>query len=314
LAGLNSSGKSSVIQAINTLLSYYYSGREITSSDHASPRLLKSKAAKDTFFELDMYMEFAGNLNLRIDIDVESYALTGNSHPKETPWFQYISAARFGPQNTLGLNPEYKNAEIGDKGDYIIDYIDKNQNLRIDEKLVKCEIPRLRENINAWLQYISPGVMLDYEIKRDINVSYPNYSKILPTETGFGLSYTLPLITALLVPAKVKESVLLLENPEGHLHPKGQVAMGELISLTAASGKQVICETHSDHVINSIRVAVKEKKIDKDSVAILFFEKIDNDTEPHTNITSIQIDKNGSLNEYPDNFLDQWSSQLSRLI
>jgi predicted ATPase len=52
-----------------------------------------------------------------------------------------------------------------------------------------------------------------------------------------------------------------MENPEGHLHPRGQAAMGELLSLAASTGKQIICETHSDHIINSVRVAVDEWSI-----------------------------------------------------
>jgi len=90
--------------------------------------------------------------------------------------------------------------------------------------------------------------------------------------------------------------------------------MGELIALTASTGKQIICETHSDHVINSVRVAVKEGKINKEQVVILFFENVFSETEPHTKVTHIKIDENGSLSSYPDNFLNEWSNQLSRLI
>jgi predicted ATPase len=54
-------------------------------------------------------------------------------------------------------------------------------------------------------------------------------------------------------------SLLLLENPEAHLHPRGQTAMAELIARTAAAGAQVIVETHSDHVLNGVRLAVKRR-------------------------------------------------------
>jgi predicted ATPase len=315
LAGLNSSGKSSVIQAISMILSYY-TNHDISSPDHVSPRLLKSKSSKESYFNLRIQTDYSGMLDLRVIVEGENFSFKGTASPEIVPWFYYLSASRLGPQNVLVLNPEFKKVEIGTKGEYIIDYIEKTQNSPIDNRLIldKNESPRLRENINAWLQYISPGVILDFEIKRDLNASYPNYNKILPTETGFGLSYTLPLITALLVPVEEKESVLLLENPEGHLHPKGQAAMGELIALVASAGKQVVCETHSDHVINSIRVAVKEKKLKKEDVTILFFDKIQSDTEPHTRVIPIKIDKNGTLSDYPDNFLDQWSNQLAKLI
>jgi predicted ATPase len=260
-----------------------------------------------------------GSLDLRVDIDGERYSFIGDTKLKEIhiPFSQYISASRLGPQNILELNPEYKNAEIGIRGEYIIDYIDKNRDVAIDDRLIRLDDKdrnRLWENIDAWLQYISPSVSLAYEIKRDQNASYPSYNKILPTETGFGLSYTLPVITAALMPVSGGESLLLLENPEGHLHPRGQAAMGELLSLAASSGRQIICETHSDHIINSVRVAVREKKISGRQVAILFFESVPSDAEPHSKITPIIMDDNGSLDNYPDNFLDEWSIQLAKLV
>jgi predicted ATPase len=317
LVGLNSSGKSSVIQAVNMILSYYKT-HTIELPDHASARLQKSKSSKENFFKLNMRMDGFGSLDVQVNIEGETYSFTGKARPekKDMPFLQYIPASRLGPQNILELNPEYKKAEIGVKGEYVIDYIDKNRDVAIDERLIKLdkEKNRLWENVDAWMQYISPGVALEYEIKRDQNASYPSYNKILPTETGFGLSYTLPMITAALMPAIGRESLLLLENPEGHLHPRGQAAMGELLSLAASAGKQIICETHSDHIINSIRVAVKEKKIPNKNVAILFFESIPSDTAPHTRVTPIVMDCNGSLDNYPDNLLDEWSIQLAKLI
>jgi predicted ATPase len=315
LAGLNSSGKSSVIQAVNMILSYY-SGKGIELPDHASPRLQKSKFSKDNFIKLAMQRDLACPLDLQINITGGKYDFSGHAGPGEIPSVQYISADRFGPRNTLELNPEFKEPEIGINGEYIIDFIDKNQNTIVDEKVIKAEngSDRLRENINAWLQYISPGISLGYDIKRDQNASFPHYNRILPTETGFGLSYTLPMIAAALTHNPEKESLLLLENPEGHLHPKGQVAMGELLALAVSAGKQIICETHSDHIINSIRVAVKEKKIGRKAVIILFFENILSDTEPHTRVIPLMIDDNGSLDNYPDNFLDEWGNQLSKLV
>jgi predicted ATPase len=317
LAGLNSSGKSSVIQAVNMVLSYHTT-HNVELPEHASPRLQKSKSSKDNFFRLTMQMGTRGSLGLQVTIDGETYSLTGGAVPEGigVPCPQYISASRLGPQNILELNPEYKKAEIGTRGEYIIDYIDKNRDAVVDDRLIRLNKgkKRLWENIDAWIQYISPGVSLAYEIRRDQNASYPSYNKILPTETGFGLSYTLPVITASLMPANGGESLLLLENPEGHLHPRGQAAMGELLSLAASAGKQIICETHSDHIINSVRAAIKEKKISNKQVVILFFEAVPSDTEPHSKITPIVMDSNGSPDAYPDHFLDEWSIQLAKLI
>ena len=63
----------------------------------------------------------------------------------------------------------------------------------------------------------------------------------------------------------------MVENPEAHLHPSAQAAMGEFLAISAASGIQVILETHSDHVLNGIRRAVKKGLITHHDVAIHFF-------------------------------------------
>ncbi len=77
-----------------------------------------------------------------------------------------------------------------------------------------------------------------------------------PTNVGFGLTHALPVIVACL--AAEPGTMLVVENPEAQLHPRGQVSIGRLLALTAASGVQVIIESHSDHVLNGIRLAVKD--------------------------------------------------------
>ena len=80
--------------------------------------------------------------------------------------------------------------------------------------------------------------------------------RMRPTNMGFGVSYALPVITAgLLAPAG---SLLVVENPEAHLHPAGQSRVGRFLAHLAASGVQVVAETHSDHVLNGVRLAAVE--------------------------------------------------------
>jgi len=63
--------------------------------------------------------------------------------------------------------------------------------------------------------------------------------------------------------------VAVIENPEAHIHPQGQAELGKLMALAASSGAQIIVETHSDHVINAIRVAVKEGIIPSTDIPML---------------------------------------------
>ena len=107
---------------------------------------------------------------------------------------------------------------------------------------------------------------------------------------------------------------MIIENPEAHIHPRGQAEMGRLIALAAASGMQLFVETHSDHIVNGIRVAVKEELIESKKVNISYFYRQTTETEQFCQIQNIQVDKNGELSDYPTDFMDEWNNQLLKLI
>ena len=121
----------------------------------------------------------------------------------------------------------------------------------------------------------------------------------------------------------VPEDIVIIENPEAHLHPRGQAEMGNLIARAAAYGIQVFVETHSDHVINGVRVAVKNGIVKPEDVNIAFFERKGHEItaedgmkhkEYFADVRNIKIDKKGSLSEYPEDFMDEWNNQLMRLM
>ena len=93
------------------------------------------------------------------------------------------------------------------------------------------------------------AVTLGLRTSKDVNFH-------APVHTGYGLTQVLPIIVAAL--SSGPKGLLLIENPEVHLHPRGQAAMGEFLAEVATAGAQVIMETHSDHVLNGIRRAVKK--------------------------------------------------------
>jgi predicted ATPase len=305
LAGLNSSGKSSIVQAIN-MLCLCYQKQTIALLEHAAPHMLKSRYSKDNTFAITINTDSDAAYTFQAFTTSENYTWERiGAETKLSFDIQYISASRLGPQNALPTNPEASFSEVGSKGEYVIDFIEKNRNQPISDKLIKDTkgIARLKENINAWLHYISPGTSLNYEINRLQNSAYPYYNDFVPTESGFGLSYTLPVITALLAPSPKKDTVLLLENPEAHLHPQGQTAMGELIALCAASGKQIIVETHSDHIIDGIRIAVRRKQIKNTDVVFHYISKECQDA-PST-VETPELLPDGKLSFWPRGFFDQ---------
>jgi predicted ATPase len=109
----------------------------------------------------------------------------------------------------------------------------------------------------------------------------------------------------------------MVENPELHLHPAGQSAMGVFLARAAAAGAQVIIETHSDHILNGIRKAVKGVDgapiLTPEQVAIHFFQPRD-DAGQRPQVISPVIDPQGNLDTWPTDFFDQFDKDLGSLI
>ena len=127
-----------------------------------------------------------------------------------------------------------------------------------------------------------------------------------PGHTGFGLTQCLPIVVAALSAAE--GDLILLENPEVHLHPAGQAKMGEFLADVARVGVQVIVETHSDHVLNGVRRAVKCGRLGDDQVAIHFFRPR-SDGDPQ--VSSPAMDKAGNIDHWPKGFFDQFDIDAS---
>lgn len=241
--------------------------------------------------------------------------------------FQYLNAEHIPPQISYQKSEfeVVQNRNIGTKGEYSVHYLAEfGLNEKIKEKQLlhpKAFSESLIHQVDAWIADICPGTKLVVEemkgidalrlaIKFETKTGYTDEFK--PINVGFGISYVIPVVLAILK-AK-KGDILFLENPESHLHPKGQSLIGKLMAYASQVGVQIFAETHSDHIINGVRVAVKENKILKKNVKILFFERNTLNDEQQTIINEILIDKNGELSVYPKDFFDEWNEQLMRLI
>jgi predicted ATPase len=132
------------------------------------------------------------------------------------------------------------------------------------------------------------------------------------TSVGFGITYVLPVLIAAL--SARAGSILIVENPEAHLHPRGQARMGELLARVASTGVQVIVETHSDHVLNGIRLAVHGRMFDPERIAMHFFSRRREAGRTRSRFESPTIDKDGRLDRWPDGFFDEWDKSLERLL
>lgn len=306
LTGANASGKSSIIQAIRIICQAYLpkEGSPILN-DHVMLNQMKSKLTKDDFFSIVMTLNSVSYSAKVSSIQTDSFQVSYGVHREaiNRDYSSYISADRLGPVNRLPVGNQNDIVNVGEKGEYVISFIEKNQYSKVpDQMRLNEENVNYLDNINAWLSVLSEDTKLTFEKNLTQNVFYPFYSGIVPTETGYGLSFSLPIIAALLFYSG-REQLLLIENPEAHLHPYAQEKIGELIALSVSCGKQVIVETHSDHIIDGIRIVAKQKKIDPSMVCFHFLTR--KGFEHETEIESPELLDNGKVSFWPKGFFDQ---------
>ena len=176
-----------------------------------------------------------------------------------------------------------------------------------------CPSGRLLDVVDFWLQEVTPGVHLQLETIQDADAILAGFSFDRPgdvetrryraTNVGFGLSYVLPVLTGLLADAG---TLCLLENPEAHLHPRGQTRLAELAVRASLAGVQVIAETHSDHFMDGVRIAVRNGLIQPEDVAFHYFAR----DGGRTVVSSPQVGADGRLSEWPAGFFDQHEDNL----
>jgi predicted ATPase len=238
--------------------------------------------------------------------------------------FCYLSAERLGPRTAFRMADEnlQKISDLGSQGEFASHYLEiiGNELLPVKELAFSAETPlNILNQLNAWLGIISPGVHAVTRSYRDVDVIKLRFQydqdkglsrEHRPINVGFGLTYTLPIILAILTARP--GALLLIENPEAHLHPKGQTELGILMARAAQNGIQLIVETHSDHLINGVRVAVKNALVSKEKALIQFFSN--SVTTQGTNAQRITIDQNGKIDNWPEDFLAEWESNLLKLI
>ncbi|MBF0539355.1 MAG: DUF3696 domain-containing protein [Nitrospirae bacterium] len=351
LTGLNGMGKSTAIQALLLLRQSYNAGLLQNRHLLLNGDLVKIGNTRDILYQYSKTLEIGIELmteegihgqwlwDAEQDKDIDTLHLKcpieNNPHDAsigifEIPLFgenfHYLSAERLGPRSFYEKSTHevsYKK-QMGTQGEYAINYLNRyaSKNIPIEGlKHPSSEGLTLYEQVNAWLGEIRPGTRVKPKENTDMSLVSANYqfiggrdisNEFRSTNVGFGLSYILPLLVAIL--NSTPGSLIILENPEAHLHPMAQASMGRLFAIAASNGVQLIVETHSDHIINGVRVAIKEGVIGHDKTKIMFFTgDVIEDVFVHYVLTP-RIYANGRLGDLPEGFLDEWGKQLLRII
>jgi predicted ATPase len=239
--------------------------------------------------------------------------------------FQYLQAERIGPRASFPISDHQVRwlRSLGKSGEYSTHFLALfgARPLPIPElQHPRADSQKLRDQVEAWLGEVSPGSRLHTTSHLTLEAANLEFSfvkgkrssgKYRSINVGFGLTYVLPILLAIL--SAPKGSLLLIENPEAHLHPKGQLQIGRLLAMAAKMGVQIVIETHSDHVLNGIRLAVRKKEADAQHVQLHYFSRDSSDTLT-SKILSPNIDHDGRLDLWPEGFFDEFDKALAELI
>ena len=344
LAGTNGSGKSTLIQAflllrqswqqdllqdgqlaLNGDLACIGSGQDALFEE-ADPEIIRFELGWDDDYRADWRFKYE---HFRRVLFPE-----GSGFPKSgaldsrTPFsrdFCYLSADRVPPSSFFSMSvPAVEgHRHLGARGEFTAHFLTafRNEHLSCPELRRRPEPDQLLLQVEAWLNVIRPGIRLDVkhhdfmdtvELAFQFRIGRQFGGRFRTTNVGFGLTYVLPVITALL--SAPPGGLVVIENPEAHLHPRGQSQIGALCALAASAGIQVIVETHSDHILNGIRIAAREGRLDPDKVAIHFFSAKDDHSEISPEILSPKLDADGRFDQWPSGFFDEWDRALDKLL
>lgn len=337
--GMNSMGKSTLIQALLLIRQTYETMRRYAETKKRkvtvflndryalqlgdSNQILSSKESDILSIYIDdlkfFYRQTDDMLSLSVNqpASIEYMEKQGGVF---SPQFYYLNAERVGPR-TFHAMEATENMHCGFFGEQTYQVLAQNAYEKVDEG--RCyrgqsaqSVRRLDKQVEYWLDYIVPGIEISSQNDMALRLSHIQLSQPAldtsphsPHSFGFGISYMLPIIVTGLL-AK-KNAMFIVENPEAHLHPAGQSRIGRFLSCIANDGVRVVLETHSEHVINGIRLYALENKIAPEKLSINYFA-MDSAEKKHT-VKRIHLNERMDILDWPDGFYDQEEKDLRDL-
>lgn len=236
----------------------------------------------------------------------------------------YISAERIGPK--MSFSPS-SDDWIDKRGEHTIQMLYERQYDKVDDNIIEGmkdifydidedELsPTVNDILNFWMtrMFGPSSVTVNYiEAANIYALGISTEQKggkavFKPTNVGFGYSYALPILIAGLTAEK--GTILIVENPEAHLHPSAQSMITKFLGLVANRGVQVFIETHSEHILNALRVMVVQESMKASDINVKYFDR-----ELKDYFETITIEGNGKLDHWPTNFFDQAEKDLNVLL
>ncbi len=226
---------------------------------------------------------------------------------------QYLSCHRIGPQNLYEENMDI-NEQLGTDGRYAISFLNKHGDNLMEQDMCRGNADfTLLGQVNWWLNYITQTQISTEPIAgADAVRAYYKMNEvpnIRPANVGSGISYLISILVMCM--ASTKGSILIIENPEIHLHPSAQAKVCELLYFLSQKERQIFVETHSDHIFNGFRAGIATKEMDAEKINVQFIYMND---ENATEAMRVAIGKYGTVENQRENLFDQFDLDLNKMI
>jgi len=228
----------------------------------------------------------------------------------------FLGAVRTGVQDAFPV-PEFADVpDVGSDGRFAPYWYDRLVDEDVDgpRRMPGIEAMTFRKQLDGWLGGLFPGAQANVRNIADVSRMSLRFRLSetgdwqRPANIGYGLTYAFPILVSVL--SAHKGQVIVIDSPESHLHPSAQSQMGRILARFAKSGVQIIVESHSDHLLNGVRLAVRDGVLAPDDLRIHFFRG----AEGHEHgVTTPTVGKGGEIYEWPDGFFDQSEKDLSLL-
>lgn len=323
LCGTNASGKSSLIQAILLISQNFIQDDEIVLNGElinlGEFREIKNfKASIDVPVSISL-TDYSQNLSSLV-FNQDNIIEKNIDFPKINEQLYYLSANRIGSSDVF--ERASKKNTFGILGEFAISFLQDKKDENMPEQLIydkdNATAHLFVDEVNYWMEKITGSQLKVERIQRTnkLVLSYSNNGNyhVRTSNTGSGLSYVVSIIilglgVGLISKDDKEKPVVIIENPEIHLHPKAQSILTEFLSWLS-NHMQIILETHSDHIFNGFRKMIKSKKINNENSNIFFFNLDDSITQ----IKKIEISKTGKLLTMEKDLFDQFQIDLSELL
>lgn len=316
--GANSAGKSSAIQALMLALDNSEVGKkeEPCSMVHvrtSSFNEFRSYVLNAKSFEIQLN-DAIFDFKSRDDAMMQTMVSKTTDAEVASVNLLYLPAMRNADLSRTNINSAPRLNPLGKNGEYVIDYYYTHRTDVLPAELVfDKNLETLEGQVNYWLNRLTGYSMQVSMNGSEYQVYFEDstHKKLLnPMHVGTGISFIAELLIVCL--AANKDDLIVIENPEIHLHPSAQAAIMDFLAMVAVNGNsQIIVESHSDHLFNGIRRLLHDKKLKTEDVSVYNFKR---DGRGITTAQEVKLSQTGGIKEYIPGMFDQFDEDLDAIL